>query len=223
MRVKICGIKNEKELDIAVNAGADAIGFMVGQRHPSKDFILPATAARLASRLPPFVSPVLVTHLTEPEAIIELIEQTFITTVQLHGGSQPEQITPLLEYLEIAGKLILAIHVTAPGEFSPDPSLYYEKVHAILLDSMDPATGRVGGTGRTHDWNTSAKLAAASPRPVILAGGLNPDNVADAIRVVRPFAVDVNSSLKRFDGELDPKACAAFVRNAKNAFDNSPS
>ena len=219
MRVKICGIRNEKELETAVNAGADAIGFMVGQRHPSQDFILPGTAARLASLLPPFVSPVLVTHLTEPDAIMELIDQTLITTLQLHGGSRPEQITPLLDYLEGAGKLILAIHVTAPGEFTPDPAPYYEKVNAILLDSMDPATGRVGGTGRTHDWNTSARLTAASPRPVVLAGGLNPDNVAEAIRRVRPFAVDVNSSLKGYDGELDLKLSTAFVRNAKNALD----
>ncbi len=221
MRVKICGIKNEKELETAVSAGADAVGFMVGQRHPSQDFILPGTAARLASLLPPFVSPVLVTHLTEPDAVMELVDQTLITTLQLHGGSRPEQIIPLLEYLEGAGKLILAVHVTAPGEFTPDPALYYEKVNAILLDSMDPATGRVGGTGRTHDWNTSARLAAASPRPVILAGGLNPDNVAEAIRRVHPFAVDVNSSLKGFGGELDPRISAAFVRNAKNALDVS--
>jgi len=193
----------------------------VGQRHPSQDFILPATAARLVSHLPPFVSPVLVTHLTEPDAIMELVDQTLITTLQLHGGSQPEQIIPLLEYLEGAGKLILAVHVTAPGEYSPDPTLYYENVDAILLDSKDPATGRVGGTGRTHDWNTSAQLTAASPRPVILAGGLNPDNVADAIRRVHPFAVDVNSSLKGFDGELDPRIAASFVRNAKNAMDSA--
>ena len=95
MRVKICGIKNEAELEIAVNAGADAIGFLVGQRFPSPDFILPDKAARLAALLPPFVTPVLVTHLTEPEEIAELIERTGVTTVQLHGGSSVEQVRTL--------------------------------------------------------------------------------------------------------------------------------
>ena len=83
MRVKVCGIKTEQELETAVSAGADAVGFLVGQVHASHDFILASTAARLVRMLPPYVVPVLVTHLTKPETILELAEQTSIFTIQL--------------------------------------------------------------------------------------------------------------------------------------------
>lgn len=217
MRVKICGIKNERELEIAVNAGVDAAGFLVGQRHPSPDFILPEQAARLASLLPPFVTPVLVTHLTEPGEIMELIDRTLITTLQLHGGSSPEQIPPLREYLEGAGKVILTVHVGAgPSNISTPAAPYEALVDAFLLDSYDPVSGKVGGTGKTHDWQISAGFVRTTAHPVILAGGLNPDNVAFAIRTVRPYAVDANSCLRPL-GTLDPGIAASFVRNARNA------
>ena len=219
MRVKICGIKDENELEIAVNAGADAIGFLVGQRFPSQDFILPDRAARLASLLPPFISPVLVTHLTEPEEILDLADKTGIETIQLHGGSSPEQVAVIRKYLGNSAKLIAVLHIgILPDEVSPAPEAYEPLADAFLLDSFDPATGKVGGTGRIHNWQTSAKVAASVHRPVILAGGLNPDNVAEAVRKVRPFAVDANSALRPL-GPLDPKIAAAFVQNALRAFE----
>ncbi len=219
MRVKICGIKDEDELETAVNAGADAAGFLVGQRFPSPDFILPDRAARLASLLPPFVSPVLVTHLTGPEEILDLADKTGIGTIQLHGGCTPEQVAAVRKYLGSSVKLIVTIHIgSLPDEVSPAPDAYEPFADAFLLDSFDPATGKVGGTGRTHNWQTSMKVAEAVHRPVILAGGLNPDNVAEAVRKVRPFAVDANSALRPF-GPLDPKTAAAFVQNALRAFE----
>ncbi|MBQ9336336.1 MAG: phosphoribosylanthranilate isomerase [Lentisphaeria bacterium] len=219
MRVKICGVKDENELETAVNAGADAVGFLVGQRFPSQDFILPDRAARLASLLPPFVSPVLVTHLTDPEEILDLVDKTGIGTVQLHGGSTPEQTAALRKYLGSSVKLIVTLHIgKLPDEVMPAPEPYEAAADAFLLDSFDPATGKVGGTGRTHNWQTSAKVAASVHRPVILAGGLNPDNVAEAVRKVRPFAVDANSALRPL-GPLDPKIAAAFVQNALRAFE----
>ncbi len=224
MRVKICGIKNETDLETAVNAGADAVGFLVGQRFPSQDFILPEKAARLTALLPPFVTPVLVTHLTEPREILELYEKTGITTIQLHGGSTPEQLSSLREYLGSSIKLIPAVHVgslpdDAPPD--PDPNQYEPYADAFLLDSYDPATGKVGGTGKTHNWQLSARIAAAVRRPVILAGGLNPDNVAEAVRTVRPYAVDANTGLRPV-GVLDGKTAAAFVQNALRAFEENP-
>ncbi|MBO4649269.1 MAG: phosphoribosylanthranilate isomerase [Lentisphaeria bacterium] len=219
MRVKICGVKDETELEIAVNAGADAIGFLVGQRYPSQDFILPEKAAWLTALLPPFVSPVLVTHLTDPGEIQELAEKTGITSIQLHGPSTPEQLGALRECLGPGVKLILAIHVGAlPGEISPAPAPFEPLADAFLLDSFDPATGKVGGTGKTHHWETSAQIVNTVHRPVILAGGLNPDNVAEAVRTVRPYAVDANSALRPF-GKLDARIAGAFVQNALRAFE----
>ena len=224
MRVKICGITQEADLETAVNAGADAVGFLAGQRFPSQDFILPEKAARLTALLPPFVTPVLVTHLTEPREILELYEKTGITTIQLHGGSTPEQLAILREYLGSSIKLIVALHVgSLPEEAPPDPDpvRYEPHADAFLLDSYDPVTGKVGGTGKTHNWQNSARIAGSVHRPVILAGGLNPGNVAEAVRTVRPYAVDANTAL-RPAGPLDAKTAAAFVRNALHAFGENP-
>ena len=216
MRVKACGIKTERDLETAVKAGVDAVGFLVGQVHTSHDFILASTAARLVKFLPPYVVPVIVTHLTAPDAILDIVEQTSILTIQLHGGSTAEEVAALRDNLGPAGKLIYAAHVLGM-QVTPALEPYYDLVDAVLLDSMDRETGKVGGTGMTHNWDVSAAAAAASPVPLTLAGGLTPDNVAGAIRHVRPFAVDANSALKGFDGSLDLNLCTAFVRNAKNA------
>ena len=214
MRVKICGVRNEADLKAAVKAGADAVGLLVGQLHASPDFILPSTASRLASKLPPYVTPVIVTHLTDPASIMEIVMQTGIASVQLHGGSSVEQVTLLRDLMPLNAKLILAVHVT--GDSSPDFSGFLRLVDAILLDSRD--ADRVGGTGYTHNWNISEAIAKSCPLPVILAGGLNPSNVAEAIKKVRPFAVDANSGLKASDGSRSPELCSSFVRNALGAF-----
>jgi len=219
MRVKICGIKNETELENAVNAGADAVGFLVGQRFPSGDFILPEKAARLTALLPPFVTPVLVTHLTEPADILKIVEKTGIQTIQLHGGSTPEQVAVLRKSLGPAAKLITLLHVgLLPDEVNPDPAGFESCSDAFLLDSFDPVSGKVGGTGKTHNWQNSARIVRSVHRPVILAGGLNPDNVTEAVRTVLPYAVDANSGLRPL-GDLDAKTAAAFVQNALRAFE----
>lgn len=216
MRVKLCGIRHEADLAAAVAADADAVGFLVGQLHASNDFILPSTAARLATALPPYLTPVLVTHLQRASEIAAMIAKTGIRTVQLHGGVSLLEVRQLRNLVPPQIQLIMAIHVVA-GELTPEPEEFYPLVNAILLDSHNRATGQVGGTGRTHDWPTSATFVARCPRPVILAGGLNPANLAAAIRAVRPFAVDANTGLKGADGARCPEKCRAFVVNAKAA------
>lgn len=222
MKVKICGLRTEKDVETAIEAGVDALGFLVGQLHTSSDFILPSTARRFVSQLPVFVSPVLVTHLTDPQEIIELIECTAITTVQLHGGTTVEELALLKEYAGNDVKFITAIHIVDREGPSPVPGPYCPHTDAFLLDSLNTAEGRVGGTGRTHDWNMSAQLVKESPRPVILAGGLCPENVQEAIRKVHPYAVDANSRLKAPDGSLDLSRARAFVSLAKSALSPLP-
>lgn len=216
MRVKLCGIRRQEDLAAVVAADADAAGFLVGQLHASDDFILPSTAARLAGQLPPYITPVLVTHLTRAEEIAVLVEKSGIGTVQLHGGVRLGEVRKLHDQLPLGAKLILAVHVVG-GRLEPEPEDFYPLVGAILLDSCNRVTGQTGGTGRVHDWKASAAFVKHCPRPVVLAGGLNPDNVAEAIRTVRPFGVDANTGLKGEGGGRDSGKCRAFVVNAKAA------
>jgi len=216
MRVKICGVKSDADLDAVVQAEADAVGFLVGQLHASTDFILAGTAARLASRLPPFMAPVLVTHLTKADDVLKLAEVTRITTIQLHGAIVTAQIAKLKAALGHGHQLLKAVNFSG-GMPPPDIFESYPLLDAILLDSHDKSTGAVGGTGIALDWAACGAFVKACPLPVVLAGGLRPENVATAIRSCAPYAVDANSGLKGPSGDKDPARCAAFVRQAKAA------
>ena len=217
MRVKICGIKTEKDIDALVKADADAAGFLVGQLHTSQDFILAGTAARLAKQLPPYITPVLVTHFLHADEVIDLLSATSIRTVQLHGGNSLEDVRKIRDWLPPSGKIIYTIHVGGNTKAAELHSDLYPCINAILLDSCNHTTGQIGGTGEVHNWDISASLAKSSPVPVILAGGLNAGNISHAIRKVHPYGVDVNSSVKAQDGNRDPEKCRLFVRTAKEA------
>ena len=155
VRVKICGIRNEEDLNTAVAAGADAVGFLVGQVHASPSFVLPGTAARLATALPPYVQPVLVTHLTEPTEILDLVSRTGIYTIQLHGGSTPEQVATLRNKLLDQAKLIVATHLQEERQML-DLMDFYSVADTILLDSCLPEQRKVGGTGVICNWDLAA-------------------------------------------------------------------
>lgn len=214
IRVKICGVQNEKDLDAAVDAGADAVGFLVGQIHVSPCFILPGTASRLAAALPPYVQPVLVTHYTDVEEISDLLKRTHIQTIQLHGGSTPADVAMLRSRFPHV-KMIVAAHLMEERTVL-DLMDFYSVADAILLDSILPEERKVGGTGKTCDWGLAADFVARAPIPVILAGGLGPDNVEEAIRQVKPFGVDANSRLKNPEGGVDPELSRSFCRRAKS-------
>lgn len=216
MRVKICGVKSDADLDAVVQAGADAVGFLVGQIHASTDFVLAGTAARLASRLPPFVTPVLVTHLTKADDVLKLVEASAITTIQLHGAIAPSQVAKLKTTLGPGHQLLKAVNFS-DGMPPPDIFESYPLLDAVLLDSHDKRSGAVGGTGIALDWDACGAFVKACPLPVVLAGGLRPANVAVAIQACRPYAVDANSGLKSPSGSKDPALCAEFVRQAKAA------
>ncbi len=215
MRVKICGVKTPGDIDTVVKSGADAAGFLVGQLHSSSDFILPSTAGRLASLLPPYISPILVTHLKNAEDILEIAGKSSIPNVQLHGDTATDQVARLRDGLPALSKIIYAVNVK-PGIIPELDGDLLPLINAVLLDSGEE--GKVGGTGRTHDWRTSAQFVSESTKPVILAGGLHPGNVAEAVSTVRPYGVDANSKLKAEDGGRDPILCAGFVYEAKKVF-----
>ena len=179
-RVKICGIRCRSDLEIALGAGADALGFIVGARHRTEDELSPGDAATLVGLLPPFVSSVLVTHLQEPRAILAISQEVAPACLQLQDAMEAEAIPELRRSLT-GVKLIQAIHVLDEGAIQAAQAAE-AAVDALLLDSR--TADRIGGSGRPHDWSISRRIVEQTSKPVILAGGLNPDNLTRALLLV---------------------------------------
>jgi len=205
-RVKICGIRSQKDLDYAASFGADAVGFIVGVTHMSEDALSIDAARRLAQATPPFINRVLVTHLTESAAIVDLAQQIAADTIQVHGLVDEETLRQVRNAWP--GVIIRAVHVDGPEsiELAQRAASWSD---GILLDSR--AADRLGGTGLVHDWAISAEIVRAlGSTPCLLAGGLSSDNVKQAIELVKPFAVDLNSGVEDCAGDKDPLALLQF-------------
>ncbi|MFI9505501.1 phosphoribosylanthranilate isomerase [Nocardia sp. NPDC052566] len=216
VRTKMCGIRSVADLRVALAAGADAVGFISGTTHFSEDALDAAAAAELARRTPPFVSRVLVTHVVEPAAIIDLAERIGVDAIQVHGVVPVDTVRAVRRAAR-GRQVIAAVHVTGPEALDTARKLA-PHCDAVLLDSR--TANRLGGTGLTHDWSISAAIVRALhllARPVVLAGGLTPANVAAAIHAVRPFAVDVNSGIETGTGDKHPEASKAFITAAHKA------
>lgn len=214
VRVKICGIGTRDDLAAAVNAGADAIGLIVGTTHLSEDELAIEQAQALAAAAPVFVSTVLVTHLTDASRICELADLLGVDAIQAHGTLTTDAARELWRHRR-GRRIIRTVHITGAHSLD-DAHDAASAADALLLDSRTET--RLGGTGLTHDWTTSRRIVGrVHPLPVILAGGLAADNVGQAIHVVRPFGVDANSRLKDAAGRKDPAACQAFVAAATNS------
>jgi len=219
LKIKICGIKTAEDIKAVIDSDADAVGFLIGQLHASKDFILPSTAARLVEMLPPYISPVIVTHLFESDPILEIVLKTGITTIQLHGKCPVEEVKKLRDALPLNSKLIISTY-SVDSCCEPDPSEYYSYVDAVLLDCYNREPSMIGikeqESTKYHNWAFAAEFVQKCPLPVILAGGLNPENVAEAIKTVKPFGIDANNGLRdETSGERSLKKCREFVRKAR--------
>jgi len=190
MFVKVCGITRLEDAIAAVDAGASAIGFVFWPGSPR--FVDPYRARTIAARLPPFVTPVGL-FVNQPLAYLNGVAALVrLGAVQLHGDETPEFAAG------VAAPVIRALPVEAASVWPADTTL--------LLDAHDPV--KRGGTGRTIDWSAAADLAAT--RRVLLAGGLTPDNVADAIARVRPFGIDVSSGVEHAPGIKDHQRIRAL-------------
>jgi phosphoribosylanthranilate isomerase len=214
IKVKICGIKRLEDALLAISYGADALGFLVGQKHSSLDFLEKEYAKSIIRKLPPFCSSVLVTHLETASEIISLAEFLGVSTIQLHGDTSPQGAQEIKEKLPYI-KIYKAIHVIDNSSIE-NGKAYLPYVDAVLPDTYNAKTDQVGGTGMTHDWSISKQMVKEYNKPLILAGGLNPDNVIDAIKYVKPYAVDANSGTKGSDGFKDPEKLRLFIERAKS-------
>ena len=208
-RIKICCISSRAEAEAAVAAGADALG-LVSAMPSGPGVIAEALIAEIAATVPPAVGTFLLTSATEPGAIVDQQRRCGVNTVQLCDALATAAYPALKEAMP-GVRLVQVIHVR--GEDSVAEALdIAAMVDGLLLDSGDPtrAVKELGGTGRVHDWALSRRIVAASPCPVFLAGGLRAENVADAIRRVRPYGVDLCTGV-RTDGALDSARLAAFM------------
>jgi phosphoribosylanthranilate isomerase len=213
MRVKICGIRSLDEANEVIEAGADALGFHVELDH-SRCPVAAATASGIISKLPPFISSVVVTSETDPKKLLLIMKSTGATTLQLHKEVSPEAVHAVKSVF-FNTKIYVAISVTSDESIAIAKN-FENSADTVILDSVNKETGARGGTGKTHDWSISKKIVESTSLRVILAGGLNPGNVVDAIKAVRPYAVDVNSGVSNPDGTKDFLRVKGFVERAKS-------
>lgn len=216
--VQIAGVIDRREAEMLVAAGVDWLGFPFRLALHREDLPEPE-AARIVRLLPSPHEAVLITYLDRAADIATLCRDLGVRKVQLHGPIDPAELAAL-RALD-SGLFVLKSLVVRPGggdELEVDAAVYRPWVDAFLTDTFDPATGATGATGKTHDWAVSRRLVEIAERPVILAGGLHPGNVAAAIHAVRPAGVDAHTGVEGAAGRKDPALVRAFVENAREAF-----
>jgi phosphoribosylanthranilate isomerase len=205
VRVKICGITKWEDAKLAADLGAHAIGLNFYESSPR--CITPFAASEILRRLPPFIAPVGIFVNWAQAPIVALCKALRLSAAQLHGDETPQVVDAVARRLPV-------IKVLPIGQASAAPDFSrYRSASAFLLDSA--LSGQYGGSGTTGNWHL-ARTAAQSQR-IILAGGLTPENVAEAIRIVRPFAVDVASGVESRPGKKDPAKLHAFFDEVSRA------
>ncbi|MEV6120242.1 phosphoribosylanthranilate isomerase [Streptomyces sp. NPDC052077] len=217
--VQVAGIIDAAEADMIIDAGADWIGFAL--RLPSgKDDIAEQDAAAIIKNLRAPHAGVLISYLTEADEISRFCQELGVVAVQLHGDVETDQLRRLKE---LRPDLFVLKSLVVKQDNIDELLKLVDDTHPFvdmyITDTFDPRTGAKGATGLTHDWNVSAELVRRSPKPLMMAGGLNPENVGDAIRAVKPAAVDAHTGLEGPDGRKDRAKVTKFIAEARAAFD----
>lgn len=201
-RIKICGLTREIDVDAAVAAGADAIGFVFYPKSPR--YVSPERAAELARRIPPFVTVVALFANASEEEIRAVLDQVPVSLLQFHGDETPSQCQgwriPYLKAARVKAGLDLVQY-----------AIDFSSARGILLDAFVEG---FGGGGQVFDWSM---IPASMPRPIVLSGGLTAANVGEAVRRLRPPAVDVSSGVEAEKGIKDAAKIAAFIAAVRAA------
>jgi phosphoribosylanthranilate isomerase len=203
-RVKICGVTSHDDLDLAVDAGADALGFVTDVPVDSPREVDSGTAAELVAAAPPFVTTTLVLMPESPTHAVSLARTIQPDVLQLHCEFDAEELQ--FVRAEASTKLVVAVDAT-DRERARDLD---DVADAVLVDSTTDEGA--GGTGETHDWDATRELAADLDSPLVLAGGLTAENVAEAVTTAGPYGVDVASGVESSGGVKDADAVRSFVR-----------
>lgn len=205
VKVKICGLTNYEDAILAAELGADALGFIFYKDSPRYvDF---TRAYEICRSLPPFIFKVGVFVDEDISVVNQYIEALRLDRVQLHGNESPEYCRQIK-----CGQIIKSFRLKESKDLSKLAN--YDKVSAFLLDAYHPK--KPGGTGQTFDWQLAIEAKKYSC-PIILSGGLTPENVVAAIRLVRPYAVDVASGVESSPGKKEPLLLKLFIEEAKRA------
>lgn len=203
MKAKICGITNYEDAAMAVDQGVDALGFNFFPK--SRRYIDPEEARRIIQRLPPFVVSVgLFVNVAESSQVSAVAGTAGVQVLQLHGDETPEYCRGLSGWT-----LIKALRI---GKSGIQEDIEEFPIQAFLLDAKDDTL--FGGTGKTFDWNLAKSIRRI--RPIILAGGLTPENVREAIQVVDPYAVDVCSGVESAPGKKSAQKVMEFMNEVRN-------
>jgi phosphoribosylanthranilate isomerase len=209
--VKICGINDLAAMDAALDAGADLVGLVFFP--PSPRAVTMDLAAKLAARARGRALVAALVVDADDKLLTEIVEHAKPDLLQLHGAESAERVSAIRSRFGRPVMKAIAVAEAADLRLVPD----YEAVaDRILFDARPPkGSSRPGGHGRAFDWKFLAGLARK--KPMMLSGGLTPDNVTEAIRIVRPDAVDVSSGVERAPGKKDPDKIRDFVKNARSA------
>jgi phosphoribosylanthranilate isomerase len=213
--VKICGMTNLEDALLAVDAGADAVGFVFYEKSPR--CVSMETARQIVQNLPEEVEKVGVFVNQAEDTLCELAERTGLTAVQMHGDHEDPHVADLVKARRPELKVLAAISMVHE---SPDGWAMMWRpgvIHAFLVDSGD--CSKPGGTGKTFDWHKSGSILEniKARGNVVAAGGLTPDNVSMALNILKPWGVDVVSGVEARPGKKDPEKVRAFVRAVREA------
>ena len=199
-KVKICGITSVEDALVAAEAGADALGFVFYDKSPR--YIDPERAARVIAEIPPFIQVVGLFVNAELDFVNLAADSCKLDIVQLHGDESPSYCQAVRRRVMKAFRVRGMESLSTMADYS---------VSAYLLDAWSP--NAYGGTGGRFDWDCA--IVAKEHGPIVLAGGLDPDNVASAVARVQPYAVDVSSGVELYPGRKDPEKVKRFIQNAK--------
>jgi len=209
VRVKVCGHTRPEDVTASVAAGVDAVGVIADVPVETPREVSLEQAETLLAGVPPLVTGVLVSMPKTLQQARTLLDTVAPDAIQIHGGLDPEAVAALNTSTDT--EVLAAVDAGDPATVEA----YADAADALLIDSIAADGG--GGTGQTHDWEQTASIVRSVSVPVLLAGGLTPENVADAVITVDPFGVDVASGVERTGGHKDTDAVAAFVTAAKQA------
>lgn len=217
--IQIAGVIDQEEADLLIGCGIKHLGFPL--RLPvHREDISDEDAARIIKRLPTGVHAILITYLNRAGEILELGEYLGVSSVQLHGRIERSEFEALRaarpDWVLIKSLIVQDHHIDPLKRLV---SAYSPLADAFIADTCDPSTGASGATGKVHDWSVSRKLVELSPKPVFLAGGLNENNVVEAIWTVRPAGVDCHTGVEDSSGRKDARKVSLFYERSKQALE----